>query len=69
MARLKLRPLPMQEGGETPTTVDERNQPIIDIMGSQAVSPALPAGTTFVGAGQAVQPGELLDTAQVTDTP
>jgi len=69
MARLNLRPLPMQEGGTTPTTVDERNQPIIDIMGSQAISPALPAGTTFVGAGQAVQPGELLDTAQVTDTP
>ena len=56
----------MQEGGTTATTVDERNQPILDIMGSQAVSPALPTGATFVGAGQAVQPEELLQTPQVT---
>ena len=66
MARLNLRPLPMQEGGETPTTVDERNQPIIDIMGSQAVAPALPSGATFVGSAQQAQPGELIQTPEIT---
>ena len=45
MARLKLKPLPMQEGGG----VEDRNRPIIDIIGSQAVAPVLPSGATFVG--------------------
>ena len=69
MARLNLRPVQMQEGGEAPTTLEQRNQPIIDIMGSQAVAPVLPSGATFVGAGQAAQPGELLQTPEIFDTP
>ena len=66
MARLNLRPVQMQEGGAAPTTVEQRNAPILDIIGSQAVAPALPAGATFVGAGHAVDPGELLQTPQIT---
>ena len=71
MARLNLRRVPLQEGGDaTAGTIEERNAPIIDIMGSQAVAPVLPAGTTFIGAGQTVRPGEILPgtTGQVTAT-
>jgi len=71
MARLNLRRVPLQEGGDaTAGTIEERNAPIIDITGSQAVAPVLPAGTTFIGAGQTVQPGEILPgtTGQVTAT-
>ena len=62
MARLKLKPLPMQEGGG----IEDRNRPIIDIIGSQAVAPVLPTSTTFVGAGQTAQPGELIQTPEIT---
>jgi|TARA_R100001443_G_scaffold87571_4_gene94097 hypothetical protein len=56
----------MTDLSEAPTTVDERNQPIREIMGSQAVAPVLPTGTTFVGAGQTAQPGELIQTPEIT---
>ena len=69
MARLNLRPIPMQEGGsaEEPVTLEQRNAPIIDIIGSQAVAPVLPSGATFVGAGQTPQEQEFLQTPQITD--
>jgi hypothetical protein len=63
MARLKLKPLPMQEGGG----VEDRNRPIIDIIGSQAVAPVLPAGATFVGEGQTAQAEEFQQIPQITD--
>jgi len=56
----------MTDLSEAPTTVDERNQPIREIMGSQAVAPVLPTGGTFVGAGQTAQPGELIQTPEIT---
>ena len=69
MARLNLRPVQMQEGGtaEEPVTLEQRNAPIIDIIGSQAVAPVLPSGATFVGAGQTPQEQEFVQTPQITD--
>ena len=55
----------MQEGGG----IEDRNRPIIDIIGSQAVAPVLPSGATFVGEGQTVQPLEFQQTPQITDAP
>lgn len=73
MARLNLNRVPLQEGtndGATALSVDKRNAPIIDIMGSQAVGPVLPPGSSFVGAGQVAQANEFVDpsTSQVTPT-
>ena len=69
MARLNLRPVSLQEGGtaEEPVTLEQRNAPIIDIIGSQAVAPVLPSGATFVGAGQTFDPQEFTQTPQITD--
>jgi|TARA_R100000008_G_scaffold71251_1_gene49023 hypothetical protein len=78
MAKLNLRPVPMQEGGllngiradtTQPVTLEQRNAPIIDIIGSQAAAPVLPAGATFVGEGQTAQPLEFQQTPQITDAP
>ena len=73
MARLNLNRVPLQEGtddGATALSVDKRNAPILDIMGSQAVGPVLPPGSSFVGAGQVAQANEFVDpaTSQVTPT-
>ncbi|MDC0344384.1 hypothetical protein OAM66_02650 [Pelagibacteraceae bacterium] len=75
MARLNLNRVPLQEGtaatnSATATGVEARNAPIIDIMGSQAVGPVLPPGSSFVGAGQVAQADEFVDptTSQVATT-
>jgi hypothetical protein len=59
----------LSESEETnqPIGLEDRNAPIIDIIGSQAVGPVLPSGATFVGAGQNVQAEELQQTPQITD--
>jgi len=44
-------------------SIENRNAPIIDIMGRQAVKPVLPSGTTFVGAGQVAKANEFVDPA------
>ena len=75
MARLNLNRVPLQEGTATTNSasasgIETRNAPIIDIMGRQAVGPALPPGSSFVGAGQVAQANEFVDpaTSQVTPT-
>ena len=47
--------------GATATGIEARNAPIIDIIGSQAVRPVLPPGSTFVGAGQIAQANEFVN--------
>ena len=73
MARLNLNRVPLQDGTDptqTPSAgIEDRNAPIIDIMGRQAVGPVLPPGSSFVGAGQLPQANEFVDPASTTVTP
>ena len=59
----------LSESEETnqPVGLEDRNAPIIDIIGSQAAAPVLPSGATFVGAGQIAQANEFQQTPQITD--
>jgi len=59
----------LSESEETnqPIGLEDRNAPIIDIIGSQAAAPVLPSGATFVGAGQTAQANEFQQTPQITD--
>ena len=49
--------------------VDQRNKPIIDFMGEQAVNPGLPAAATYVGAGQTAQANEFVSPANKQISP
>ena len=50
-------------------TVDQRNRPIIDFMGEQAVTPGLPAAATYVGAGQVARANEFVSAGDKTIAP
>jgi len=73
MARLNLKRVPLADGNTPPEppslTVDQRNRPIIDFMGEQAVTPGLPAGATYVGAGQVAKQDEFVSTGDKTIAP